>query len=63
MDDPLFGLSVSALAASTSKPSVTPTFASLRSSCHIDSEQAGERLVNQRLAYVALSRGRHDAQI
>lgn len=29
----------------------------------IDSEQAGERLVNQRLAYVALSRGRHDAQI
>jgi hypothetical protein len=30
---------------------------------YIDSEQAGERLVNQRLAYVALSRGRHDAQI
>ena len=30
---------------------------------YIDSEQAGERLVNQRLAYVAFSRGRHDAQI
>src|SRR6266446_4708390 len=30
---------------------------------YIDSEQAGERLVNQRLDYVALSRGRHDAQI
>src|SRR4029077_2195290 len=30
---------------------------------YIDSEQAGERLVNQRLAYVALSRGRHAAQI
>jgi Viral (Superfamily 1) RNA helicase len=30
---------------------------------YIDTEQAGERLVNQRLAYVALSRGRHDAQI
>jgi hypothetical protein len=30
---------------------------------YIDSEQAGEQLVNQRLAYVALSRGRHDAQI
>ena len=30
---------------------------------YIDSEQTGERLVNQRLAYVALSRGRHDAQI
>ena len=29
----------------------------------IDSEHAGERLVNQRLAYVALSRGRHDVQI
>jgi hypothetical protein len=27
------------------------------------SEQAGERLVNQRLAYLARSRGRHDAQI
>ena len=30
---------------------------------YIDSERAGERLVNQRLAYVALSRGRHDAHI
>jgi conjugative relaxase-like TrwC/TraI family protein len=30
---------------------------------YIDSERAGEHLVNQRLAYVALSRGRHDAQI
>ena len=26
-------------------------------------EQAGEKLVNRRLAYVAVSRGRHDAQI
>jgi ATP-dependent exoDNAse (exonuclease V) alpha subunit len=30
---------------------------------YIDSERAGERVVNQRLAYVALSRGRHDARI
>jgi ATP-dependent exoDNAse (exonuclease V) alpha subunit len=30
---------------------------------HIDSEQAGEKLVNRRLAYVALSRGRYDAQV
>jgi conjugative relaxase-like TrwC/TraI family protein len=30
---------------------------------HVDTEQAGEKLVNQRLAYVAISRGRHDAQI
>jgi hypothetical protein len=30
---------------------------------YIDSEHAGERLVNQRLAYVALSRGRHEAHI
>ncbi len=30
---------------------------------HIDTEQAGEKLVNQRLAYVAVSRGRYDAQI
>src|SRR4029077_5967896 len=30
---------------------------------YIDSEQAGERLGNKVLAYVALSRGRHDAQI
>jgi conjugative relaxase-like TrwC/TraI family protein len=30
---------------------------------HIDTEQAGEKLVNRRLAYVAVSRGRHDAQI
>jgi ATP-dependent exoDNAse (exonuclease V) alpha subunit len=29
---------------------------------HID-VQAGEQLVNHRLAYVALSRGRYDAQI
>jgi hypothetical protein len=26
-------------------------------------EQAGEKLVNRRLAYVAVSRGRYDAQI
>jgi ATP-dependent exoDNAse (exonuclease V) alpha subunit len=30
---------------------------------HVDTEQAGEKLVNQRLAYVAISRGRHDAQV
>lgn len=30
---------------------------------HIDTEQAGEKLVNRRLAYVAVSRGRHDARI
>jgi len=30
---------------------------------HMDSEKAGEKLVNRRLAYVAVSRGRYDAQI
>lgn len=30
---------------------------------HVDTEQAGEKLVNQRLAYVAISRGRYDARI
>jgi ATP-dependent exoDNAse (exonuclease V) alpha subunit len=30
---------------------------------HIDTERAGEQLVNRRLAYVAVSRGRHDARI
>lgn len=30
---------------------------------HVDTEQAGERLVNRRLGYVAISRGRYDAQI
>ncbi len=30
---------------------------------HIDTEQAGEKLVNRRLVYVALSRGRYDAQV
>jgi ATP-dependent exoDNAse (exonuclease V) alpha subunit len=30
---------------------------------HIDLERAGASLVNRRLAYVALSRGRYDAQI
>jgi ATP-dependent exoDNAse (exonuclease V) alpha subunit len=30
---------------------------------HVDTEQAGEKLVNQRLAYVAISRGRYDAQV
>jgi len=30
---------------------------------HVDTDQAGERLVNRRMAYVALSRGRHDARI
>jgi ATP-dependent exoDNAse (exonuclease V) alpha subunit len=29
----------------------------------IDTEQAGEKLVNRRLAYVAVSRGRYDAQL
>lgn len=30
---------------------------------HIDTEQAGGKLINRRLAYVAVSRGRYDAQI
>lgn len=30
---------------------------------HVDTEQAGEKLVNRRLAYVVISRGRFDAQI
>ncbi len=30
---------------------------------HVDTERAGEELVNQRLAYVAVSRGRYDAQL
>lgn len=30
---------------------------------HVETERASEKLVNQRLAYVAVSRGRYDAQI
>src|SRR5438105_2517122 len=30
---------------------------------HIDTERASEKLVNQRLAYVAVSRGQYDARI
>jgi ATP-dependent exoDNAse (exonuclease V) alpha subunit len=30
---------------------------------HVDTEQSGEKLVNRRFAYVAVSRGRYDAQI
>lgn len=30
---------------------------------HVDTEAAGEKLINQRLAYVAVSRARYDAQI
>jgi len=30
---------------------------------HVDTEQAGDKLVNRRLAYVAVSRGRYDAQL
>jgi conjugative relaxase-like TrwC/TraI family protein len=30
---------------------------------HVDTEQGGDKLVNRRLAYVAVSRGRYDAQI
>ncbi|MHB8413615.1 MAG: MobF family relaxase [Candidatus Acidiferrales bacterium] len=30
---------------------------------HVDTEQAGEKLVNRRLAYVAVSRARYDAQL
>jgi ATP-dependent exoDNAse (exonuclease V) alpha subunit len=30
---------------------------------HVNTEQAGEKLINRRLAYVAVSRGRYDAQI
>jgi ATP-dependent exoDNAse (exonuclease V) alpha subunit len=29
----------------------------------VDTAQAGEKLVNRRLAYVAVSRGRYDAQL
>jgi ATP-dependent exoDNAse (exonuclease V) alpha subunit len=30
---------------------------------HVDTEQGGEKLINRRLAYVAVSRARYDAQI
>jgi ATP-dependent exoDNAse (exonuclease V) alpha subunit len=30
---------------------------------HVETDRAGEKLVNRRLAYVAVSRGRYDAQI
>jgi len=30
---------------------------------HVDTEQAGEKLINRRLAYVSVSRARYDAQI
>jgi ATP-dependent exoDNAse (exonuclease V) alpha subunit len=30
---------------------------------HVDTERAGEKLVNRRLAYVAVSRGHYDAQL
>ena len=30
---------------------------------HVDTEHGGEKLINRRLAYVAVSRGRYDAQI
>jgi len=30
---------------------------------HVDTEQAPEQLINSRLAYVSVSRGRYDAQI
>jgi ATP-dependent exoDNAse (exonuclease V) alpha subunit len=30
---------------------------------HVGTEQAGEKLVNRRLGYVAVSRGRYDAQV
>jgi hypothetical protein len=30
---------------------------------HVDTEQAHEQLINPRLAYVSVSRGRYDAQI
>src|SRR5207245_1407737 len=30
---------------------------------HVETDRAGEKLVNQRLAYVAVSRGRYDAQL
>jgi ATP-dependent exoDNAse (exonuclease V) alpha subunit len=30
---------------------------------HVDTEQAGEKLINRRLAYVAVSRGRYDAKL
>ena len=34
-----------------------------RALVNVDTEQAEEKLVNRRLAYVAVSRGRYDAQI
>jgi ATP-dependent exoDNAse (exonuclease V) alpha subunit len=30
---------------------------------HVETDRASEKLVNQRLAYVAVSRGQHDARI
>jgi ATP-dependent exoDNAse (exonuclease V) alpha subunit len=30
---------------------------------HVDTEQAPEELINSRLAYVSVSRGRYDAQV
>jgi hypothetical protein len=30
---------------------------------HVETERASEKLVNQRLAYVAVSRGEYDARI
>jgi hypothetical protein len=30
---------------------------------HVDTEQSNEKLINARLAYVSVSRGRYDAQI
>ena len=30
---------------------------------HVDTEQGGEKLINRRLAYVAVSRSRYDAQV
>ena len=30
---------------------------------HVETERASEKLVNQRLAYVAVSRGQYDAQL
>jgi hypothetical protein len=30
---------------------------------HVDTEQGGEKLINRRFAYVAVSRARYDAQI
>ncbi len=49
----------SAKTLNTGSSSTTPT----RVLVHLDTEQAHEQLINSRLAYASVSRGRYDAQI